>query len=92
MLAAFILGLAMGLPCVWVGVLIGILFYVEIPYFLTCHMLTKIKGLKFCVHPWDIFLGSLVAILAYFGRCIGPFLGSLEFKKAKNDFTYKTKR
>lgn len=92
LLAALIVGLVMEIPGVIVGVLLGILSYVVIPYFMTYHMLRSMMRVEIYVHTWELIAGAFTAILVFFGRCIGPFLGSLEFRKSKNHFTYKTKR
>ena len=92
LLVAIVLGLVADLPGVMVGGLLAVLFYVEIPYFLTYCTLKNMKEVEFRLRPWELIAGAFMAIPVFLGRCIGPFLGSLEFKKVKNDFTYKTER
>lgn len=92
LLLALILGLFLHIPNVGLGVLAAVVMFVELPYYFTLAVLKKLRSVDFSLKPMEIIAGAVAACVAFFGRCVGPFIGSLELRQIKNDFTYKTER
>lgn len=92
LLLALLLGLILHSSYVPLGVLMAVLMFVELPYFSTITVLKKLQGTDFSLKLIEIIAGSVMALIVFCGRCIGPFIGSLDFHETKNDFTYKTER
>lgn len=87
-----ILGLFLNSPYLPLGVLAAVIMFVELPYFSTLIVMKKLHGVDFSLKPIEIIAGAVIALVVFCGRCVGPFIGSLDFRQIKNDFTYKTKR
>lgn len=92
LLLACLMGVIFRLPYTAAGVFLSLLFFVVIPYYLTVISVSLLSSSMRSIGIPKILLGSVFAVLAYFGRCIGPFMGSLERKNNTDYFLYKTER